>query len=183
MQRTDVRAGSQHCREGHRPQSPSAHWAAVAHGVKEARDAGSGAQRGDAPEVTSSFTAIRDVVVHGQPRKCNEEHTCRPEHHAVVNRMRLAGLLLARAMTRYSRPNAAGGSTNDLRMLLGIPEISPQAIDAQWVPRGTGRLRVPVGLDERGKPLHMDIKESALGGQGPHGLGVGATGAGNLEPR
>lgn len=90
-------------------------------------------------------------------------------------------LLLARAMTKYRRPEKVGASANDLRKLLGLKEISAQAIAQQWIPRGVGRLRVPVGLDDRGKPLQMDIKESAHGGQGPHGLCVGATGAGKSE--
>ena len=43
------------------------------------------------------------------------------------------------------------------------------------------RLRVPIGVDERGLPVSLDLKESALGGSGPHGLCVGATGSGKSE--
>lgn len=43
------------------------------------------------------------------------------------------------------------------------------------------RLCVPLGATEHGEPLHLDINEAALGGAGPHGLCVGATGSGKSE--
>jgi DNA segregation ATPase FtsK/SpoIIIE, S-DNA-T family len=42
-------------------------------------------------------------------------------------------------------------------------------------------LRVPIGSDGDGEPVILDIKESAQGGSGPHGLIVGATGSGKSE--
>lgn len=42
-----------------------------------------------------------------------------------------------------------------------------------------GDLRAPIGFS--GAPVYLDIKESALGGIGPHGLCVGATGSGKSE--
>ena len=42
-----------------------------------------------------------------------------------------------------------------------------------------GDLRAPIGYS--GAPVYLDIKESALGGIGPHGLCVGATGSGKSE--
>lgn len=44
-----------------------------------------------------------------------------------------------------------------------------------------GDLRAPIGFS--GAPVYLDIKESALGGIGPHGLCIGATGSGNPHPR
>jgi DNA segregation ATPase FtsK/SpoIIIE, S-DNA-T family len=41
-------------------------------------------------------------------------------------------------------------------------------------------LRVPIGM-QQGGPLVLDLKEMALGGYGPHGLLVGATGSGKSE--
>lgn len=48
---------------------------------------------------------------------------------------------------------------------------------------GADRLRVPVGVDPAGEPVHLDLKEAAEGGVGPHGLCIGATGSGNSELR
>ena len=53
---------------------------------------------------------------------------------------------------------------------------------ALWRPRPPrGRLRVPIGTDADGQPVELDIKESAQGGMGPHGLVIGATGSGKSE--
>ncbi|MGC4747913.1 type VII secretion protein EccCb [Micromonospora sp. DT201] len=42
-------------------------------------------------------------------------------------------------------------------------------------------LKVPIGTDGDGHAVVLDIKESAQGGSGPHGLIVGATGSGKSE--
>jgi S-DNA-T family DNA segregation ATPase FtsK/SpoIIIE len=43
-----------------------------------------------------------------------------------------------------------------------------------------GGLRAAIGFSP--SPVHLDIRESAQGGIGPHGLCIGATGSGNFEP-
>jgi S-DNA-T family DNA segregation ATPase FtsK/SpoIIIE len=43
------------------------------------------------------------------------------------------------------------------------------------------RLRVPIGVGENGEPVILDLKEAAMGGMGPHGLCIGATGSGKSE--
>jgi ESX secretion system protein EccC len=51
-----------------------------------------------------------------------------------------------------------------------------------WASRpNRDRLRVPLGLDPDGRPVELDLKESAQDGMGPHGLLVGATGSGKSE--
>ena len=40
---------------------------------------------------------------------------------------------------------------------------------------------MPIGQDATGQPVELDLKESAEGGMGPHGLVVGATGSGKSE--
>ena len=40
---------------------------------------------------------------------------------------------------------------------------------------------MPIGLGEGGATVHLDIKESAQQGMGPHGLVIGATGSGKSE--
>jgi S-DNA-T family DNA segregation ATPase FtsK/SpoIIIE len=69
-----------------------------------------------------------------------------------------------------------------LSSLLGIDK--PDALDlrALWRPRAArNRLRVPIGVTASGAPVELDIKESAQGGMGPHGLVIGATGSGKSE--
>ncbi len=60
----------------------------------------------------------------------------------------------------------------------------PAAVDPArlWQPRSDRDfLRVPIGVDEAGRPILVDLKESAQLGMGPHGLCVGATGSGKSE--
>ena len=69
-----------------------------------------------------------------------------------------------------------------LTSLLGIG--NPLALDvaALWRARPPrSRLRVPIGSDADGASVELDIKESAQGGMGPHGLVIGATGSGKSE--
>ena len=42
-------------------------------------------------------------------------------------------------------------------------------------------LRVPIGRDETGNVVELDLKEPAASGMGPHGIMVGATGSGKSE--
>ena len=54
--------------------------------------------------------------------------------------------------------------------------------DAAWRSRPSrDRLRVPIGVGDGASPVHLDIKESAQQGMGPHGLVIGATGSGKSE--
>jgi DNA segregation ATPase FtsK/SpoIIIE, S-DNA-T family len=86
------------------------------------------------------------------------------------------------------RPGVAGLGEDPLSVdttltsLLGIE--SPLGLEPAelWRPRTPHyRLRVPIGSDAAGQPVELDIKESAEGGMGPHGLVIGATGSGKSE--
>ncbi|MDO4910132.1 MAG: type VII secretion protein EccCb [Corynebacterium sp.] len=74
----------------------------------------------------------------------------------------------ARALTGYRRPMATEQHTTVMTNL-------------DWSPRGRMRLKVPIGVDNQGKPVLLDLKEHAQGGVGPHGLCIGATGSGKSE--
>lgn len=51
-----------------------------------------------------------------------------------------------------------------------------------WRPRTlTERLNVPLGIGTSGEYVYLDLKESAQGGMGPHGMCIGATGSGKSE--
>jgi S-DNA-T family DNA segregation ATPase FtsK/SpoIIIE len=68
-----------------------------------------------------------------------------------------------------------------LRSILGA-DLEVADIMARWVTADDeAMLRLPVGIDGDGQPVELDLKESAQGGMGPHGLVVGATGSGKSE--
>ncbi|ATY13363.1 secretion protein EccC [Amycolatopsis sp. AA4] len=70
-----------------------------------------------------------------------------------------------------------------LTALLGIKDVHTFDIPAQWRPRTAQRARmsVPIGVTEDGEIVELDLKESAQGGMGPHGMLIGATGSGKSE--
>ncbi len=83
------------------------------------------------------------------------------------------------ATTEISEPLA---TDFDLTKLLGIDDLATFDPRPQWAARsGADRLRVPIGIDEDGHMVELDIKESALEGMGPHGMLIGATGSGKSE--
>lgn len=77
---------------------------------------------------------------------------------------------------------------DELNDTVGLPEIlgvsDPARIDLRrtWRPRALrDLLRVPIGVGQNGGTVMLDLKESAHGGMGPHGMVVGATGSGKSE--
>ena len=73
-------------------------------------------------------------------------------------------------------------TTPDHMELLGLGDIHTYDTATAWRPRpARDRLRVPIGIGDSGGLVHLDIKESAQQGMGPHGLVIGATGSGKSE--
>ncbi|MGW1678636.1 type VII secretion protein EccCa [Saccharopolyspora sp. NPDC002376] len=73
-------------------------------------------------------------------------------------------------------------STVGLADVLGVPDVAALDTASTWRPRPMREfLRVPIGIGVDGHPVMLDLKESAFGGMGPHGLVVGATGSGKSE--
>ncbi|RJL30029.1 type VII secretion protein EccCa [Bailinhaonella thermotolerans] len=115
------------------------------------------------------------------------------ELHSNLGRADRLGYLQAEGLARQLAPLrlsiSSGGETQDvlesnttLTDLLGVGDA--RAIDPAtvWRPRASrNRLRVPIGLGADGRVVELDIKESAQGGMGPHGLVIGATGSGKSE--
>lgn len=73
-------------------------------------------------------------------------------------------------------------NTVGLPEILGVPDVAQLDTRRTWQPRSGGdHLRVPIGIGPSGNTVLLDLKESAFGGMGPHGLVVGATGSGKSE--
>jgi S-DNA-T family DNA segregation ATPase FtsK/SpoIIIE len=97
----------------------------------------------------------------------------------------LAGLARLLAPLRMVGDEAGGGllaGTVGLPEILGVADVATVRPEQTWRPRPLReRLRVPIGVNPAGTPVLLDLKESAHGGMGPHGLVVGATGSGKSE--
>ncbi|AZA12052.1 type VII secretion protein EccCb [Corynebacterium gerontici] len=96
-----------------------------------------------------------------------------------------ADLLSVQGAAHFARQLAAFGQEQEIRQderrpLQGMSPVVEE-IERRWVARGKRRLAVPIGKRADGAALVLDLKESAHGGMGPHGLCVGATGSGKSE--
>ncbi|MGL5852017.1 MAG: FtsK/SpoIIIE domain-containing protein, partial [Phycicoccus sp.] len=90
----------------------------------------------------------------------------------------LAGLRLSPDSLEHDATTRASAVT----ALLGADDPERLDLDHLWEPRPrTSFLRVPIGTDDQGEPVMLDLKEAAQFGMGPHGLCVGATGSGKSE--
>lgn len=90
----------------------------------------------------------------------------------------------ALAPLRLSPESRAGGGT--LREVGPLDLLGVESVDAigpaTWTRHsGPSFLRVPVGTDDDGGAIEIDLKEAAQGGMGPHGICIGATGSGKSE--
>lgn len=115
-----------------------------------------------------------------------------PERFATPDALTVAEAeATARRIGRY-RPASAAHIINlhadaraadpGLMALLHIADAADIVPEQVWRPRSPReRLRVPIGTTPTGQPVELDIKESAEGGMGPHGLCIGATGSGKSE--
>ncbi|WP_307299419.1 type VII secretion protein EccCb [Microbacterium natoriense] len=93
-----------------------------------------------------------------------------------------AGRVAPLRLSSASKREEADGQDLDILQLLDIAkidEISPRRWDKK---RGDKDfLRVPIATSDDGGPVYIDLKESAHGGMGPHGICIGATGSGKSE--
>ena len=97
----------------------------------------------------------------------------------------LSGLARLLAPLRMVDEEGSGDlltGTVGLPEILGVPDVAKLSPEQTWQPRALReRLRVPIGIGGSGHAVMLDLKESAHGGMGPHGLVVGATGSGKSE--
>jgi len=97
-------------------------------------------------------------------------------------------VLLARQLSPLRISLEDRSSDDSLEATVGLAEIlgvsDPATLDATvtWRKRSLrDLLRVPIGIGANGGVVLLDLKESAHGGMGPHGMVVGATGSGKSE--
>ncbi|MEV5810355.1 type VII secretion protein EccCa [Streptomyces parvulus] len=115
----------------------------------------------------------------------------RQEQRTLLGRPDRLGPVMARTVAKRLSPYrmALGGDSNEpmsadieLTSLLSIADLHRLEPLELWARRGASdRLRVPIGISSEGQPVELDIKESAQGGMGPHGMLIGATGSGKSE--
>jgi len=85
-------------------------------------------------------------------------------------------------LTRTSATETASAVAPDLSELIGVADVDAIDVADAWRPRSASDfLRVPIGVDDRGGAVLLDLKESAQLGMGPHGICIGATGSGKSE--
>ncbi|MCL2422297.1 MAG: type VII secretion protein EccCa [Micrococcales bacterium] len=130
--------------------------------------------------VRITFTDGRDARVvdaDGMDRLVCADQCAEVEAEATARR--LIPLYNGPAAVPVASPTASQAPLTDL---LGLPDVRDVDMDMAWRPRlARDRLRVPIGQDEHGAPLVLDLKESAEQGMGPHGVLIGATGSGKSE--
>ncbi|MBS2545726.1 type VII secretion protein EccCa [Catenulispora sp. NL8] len=147
-------------------------------GQKQAAEsaAGNGYQATDvgAPVL---FTVVADRTGHDVQTAIGRPDTVSPARAEATAKVL--------APYRTSAASVSGGPAEvdiELTGLLGIPDAAAHDPLAYWQRRSPrARLRVPIGVTEAGVPVELDIKESAQGGMGPHGMLIGATGSGKSE--
>ncbi|TWF74024.1 S-DNA-T family DNA segregation ATPase FtsK/SpoIIIE [Streptomyces capillispiralis] len=115
----------------------------------------------------------------------------RKEQFSTLGRPDGTDVATARSLARRLAPYRMGvgqessepmASDTELTTLLGIVDLHRHDPPALWRRRtGAERLRVPIAVGPGGTPIELDIKESAQGGTGPHGMLIGATGSGKSE--
>ena len=146
-------------------------------GVSPGPTSASGAASGAADPTSLRLRVTREQVYRGETALGVPDAMSRAEAEALARQ--LAPL----------RPPPADPAADDalaanttLTSLLGVADPRALSLGELWRPRAARDLfRVPIGCDADGAPVELDIKESAQGGMGPHGLVIGATGSGKSE--
>jgi S-DNA-T family DNA segregation ATPase FtsK/SpoIIIE len=145
-------------------------------------------ERLDEPsDVQVRITVEDQVATVADSRLIGEDQIPTPTRTAAIDRptpelfATVARSLAPLRLSLTEAEQAEAGRTIDITELLGIPGIGgvgPQL----WKQRSSRDfLRVPIGLDDYGAPVLLDLKESAELGMGPHGICIGATGSGKSE--
>ncbi|MGH3713025.1 MAG: type VII secretion protein EccCa [Micromonosporaceae bacterium] len=113
----------------------------------------------------------------------NRSRLARPDALSAGRARALATNLSPYRLSIASEPAEQAIKTDfTIGALLGISDLANLDVAGGWANRSPAdRLRVPIGVDTAGDPVELDLKESAQGGMGPHGMLIGATGSGKSE--
>jgi len=94
----------------------------------------------------------------------------------------LARELAPKRLSSMTTGDQISTTSNGLADLLSLGDPYELDVTRGWSSRpNRDRLRIPIGISTDGRPIELDLKESAQEGMGPHGLLVGATGSGKSE--
>jgi DNA segregation ATPase FtsK/SpoIIIE, S-DNA-T family len=116
---------------------------------------------------------LRDEVIRAKVDQCSLAT-------AEAFARRLTPLHAVSGVVESSSMESSGDA--DFMELLALGDVRRFDPDQAWQHRpARDRLRVPIGTGDGGALVHLDIKESAQQGMGPHGLVIGATGSGKSE--
>jgi len=137
------------------------------------------------PRILDQSTLVLDVAPDGTLSSTTADG------YDTIGQADRLGLLEAEGLARQMSPlrlSVTSRSDQPLANELGLAELlelgDPYEVDlgTAWAPRPSrDRLRVAIGVGPDGRPVELDLKESAQDGMGPHGLLVGATGSGKSE--
>jgi S-DNA-T family DNA segregation ATPase FtsK/SpoIIIE len=137
------------------------------------------------PRILDQSTIVLTIAGDGTMSSTTMDGT------AVIGPADALDLVQAEALVRQLSPlrlSAISVGDQPLTGELGLAELldvgDPYEFDLAktWAARpNRDRLRVPIGVGPDGRPVELDLKESAQEGMGPHGLLVGATGSGKSE--
>ena len=156
----------------------------VVAGRGEPREVQGGAVSVGAPRWTEQLDVAPFTLAGGRGGFANDT-TGPPDERVLVSLLVAAGATSARPPDLLSTAVAVVGALESpgLLALLGLdgPDGLAAATDRWHTIDNDGFLRVPIGVDPELRPVVLDLKESAMAGMGPHGLLVGATGAGKSE--
>ncbi|WP_405576362.1 type VII secretion protein EccCa [Streptomyces sp. NBC_01092] len=123
-----------------------------------------------------------ELVRTNRSRKEQTTYLGCPDAVGPVAAESLARLLAPYRMSLSADASEPLASDVELTTLLGIPDLYRHEPASLWRRRHSAeRLRVPIAVGADGVPVELDIKESAQGGMGPHGMLIGATGSGKSE--
>ena len=138
----------------------------------------------DEPDDVDIRIDLRDeaTITHGA--RGTEPSTTRftPEGAESWQLEAIARDLAARRTFSALHQEVVEGEQADIEDMLGIDLHQPIDLAQLWRPRTPADfLRVAFGIDDNGRTVHLDLKESAQQGMGPHGICIGATGSGKSE--